>query len=222
MSEFVNQYKENAGEARRSYYLEKLEFDTLEPKGKKDLYKMLYRYLEGMQWVLFYYYRGAPHWRWYYPYHYAPLISDLGSNIVSDFLDGQTTITEFKPDTHCNPNPKPYTPFQQLLCIFPIKSIESFMPKEYAELARGPLADFFPDSFDIDLNGKTLPWEAVILIPFADEELFIAEELKKVEAGMRYTTQEQQRNTTSFIFPSYHFDKEVPNGNRKVLMSRLT
>jgi 5'-3' exonuclease len=35
------------------------------------------------------------------------------------------------------------------------------------------LKEFFPDDFDIDLNGRTLPWEAAILIPFADEKLFI-------------------------------------------------
>ena len=72
---------------------------------------MLFRYLEGMQWVLYYYYKGAQHWRWYYPYHYAPMISDLGNNIVRDFLEGQTTIQQFKTDVHCNHNPKPYTPF---------------------------------------------------------------------------------------------------------------
>ena len=49
---------------------------------------MLRKYLEGTQWVLYYYYKGAQHWRWYYPYHYAPIISDLGKNIVQDFLRG--------------------------------------------------------------------------------------------------------------------------------------
>ena len=48
------------------------------------------------------------------------------------------------------------------------------MPGPYLELATGPLKEYFPDDFDIDLNGRTLPWEAAILIPFADEELFLA------------------------------------------------
>jgi hypothetical protein len=39
------------------------------------------------------------------------MISDLGTNIVSDFLNGKNTIDEFKTDEHCNSNPKPYTPF---------------------------------------------------------------------------------------------------------------
>jgi len=88
MSTFVKTYQSDANEAKRVYYNEKLKFDVKEVRGKKDLQKLLYRYIEGMQWVMYYYYKGAQHWRWYYPYHYAPMISDLGSNIVQDFLDG--------------------------------------------------------------------------------------------------------------------------------------
>jgi hypothetical protein len=28
--------------------------------------------------VLAYYYRGLPSWSWYFPFHYAPLATDLG------------------------------------------------------------------------------------------------------------------------------------------------
>jgi 5'-3' exoribonuclease 1 len=176
MLDFVNTYKRDSNEAKRNYYAAKLKFDVAEPKGKRDLHKLLYRYLEGLQWVMFYYYRGSQHWRWYYPYHYAPMISDLGSNIVSDFLGGATTILTFRTDTNCNADPAPYTPFQQLLCILPVTSMAKFLPPQYAELARGPFAKFFPDGFEIDLNGRTLPWEAHILIPFVDEDDFLSAE----------------------------------------------
>ena len=36
------------------------------------------------------------------------------------------------------------------------------------------LRPFFPDDFDIDLNGRTLTYEAACLIPFVDEKQFIA------------------------------------------------
>jgi 5'-3' exonuclease len=97
------------------------------------------------------------------------MLSDLGTNIVRDFLNGETTIKSFKTDVNCNENPAPYTPFQQLLCIMPIKTMKKVLPRPYSELAEGPMNHYFPDSFEIDLNGKTLPWEAVILIPFVDE-----------------------------------------------------
>ena len=59
MTNFVNTYKNDASEAKRTYYLEKLDFDVKEVAGKSDLHKLLFRYLEGLQWVLFYYYKGA-------------------------------------------------------------------------------------------------------------------------------------------------------------------
>lgn len=59
MRDFVNTYKQDANEAKRNYYMQKLKFDVKGSKGRKDLHKMLYRYLEGLQWVYFYYYKGA-------------------------------------------------------------------------------------------------------------------------------------------------------------------
>lgn len=112
MSEFVKTYMDKPKQAKRNYYISKLQFDMEDPAGKKSLKKLLYTYLEGMQWVFLYYYKGAPHWRWYYPYHYAPLISDLGNNIVEEFLNGKNIIDEFKTDSHCSANTRPYTPFQ--------------------------------------------------------------------------------------------------------------
>jgi len=111
MSEFVTTYSEDGKKAKAAYYQKKLKFNVREEKGKQDLHKMLFRYLEGMQWVMFYYYRGAQHWRWYYPYHYAPMISDLGSDIVNTFLGGKTKIEKFATDTHCSEDKSPYTPF---------------------------------------------------------------------------------------------------------------
>ena len=58
----------------------------------------------------------------------------------------------------------------------PTKSI-GLLPPGYATIAKSEeLKSYFPLDFDIDLNGRALPWEAACLIPFVDEKQFIAHE----------------------------------------------
>jgi 5'-3' exonuclease len=57
-----------------------------------------------------------------------------------------------------------------LLSIMPIKSI-SLLPEGYMSVVKNEqLIEYFPLDFDIDLNGRALPWEAACLIPFVDEQ----------------------------------------------------
>jgi 5'-3' exoribonuclease 1 len=42
----------------------------------------------------------------------------------------------------------------------------------YAE--DSPIKDFYPTEFEQDLNGKKAAWEAVVRIPFIDEERLLA------------------------------------------------
>ena len=37
-----------------------------------------------------------------------------------------------------------------------------------------PIKDYYPVEFHTDLNGKEQEWEAVVLIPFIDEERLLA------------------------------------------------
>jgi len=117
-------------------------------------------YLEGMQWVLSYYTRCVPNWKWLYKYHYAPLASVLAKHC-------DTFITPTY--GHSAPN----TPFQQLLCVLPPVSAE-LIPKPLCNLLTdesSPLRKFCPEEFEVDLSGKRREWEGIVILPIVDFEL---------------------------------------------------
>lgn len=58
------------------YYINK--FLVTDPADVQEFVdKIKQSYIEGLQWVFAYYYKGCESWDWYYPYHYAPFASDL-------------------------------------------------------------------------------------------------------------------------------------------------
>lgn len=111
MQKFVKMYSEDPKQAKQFYYSSKVNLDNNTVEGQQALRSMFGKYIEGLQWVLFYYYKGAPHWRWYYPYHYAPMMQDIGHDICKNLLDGQETVKDFAIDHNCPKERRPYTPF---------------------------------------------------------------------------------------------------------------
>ncbi|KAL2133639.1 hypothetical protein VTI74DRAFT_1995 [Chaetomium olivicolor] len=153
-------YKQKFQEWKDKYYFEKFEDWTPENK-EEELRKLTENYVQGLQWVLYYYYRGIASWPWFYAYHYAPMISDVmkGLNANLDFKLGQ-----------------PFKPNEQLMGVLPDRS-KKIVPKVYWELMtdpKSPIIDFYPRDFELDMNGKKMDWEAVIKIPFIDEKRLLA------------------------------------------------
>jgi 5'-3' exoribonuclease 1 len=117
-------------------------------------------YLEGMQWVLSYYTRGVPNWKWNFRHHYAPFASDLAKHVQSFCFPKYTRTI-------------PSTPFQQLLCVLPPKSAD-LIPEPLCRLltdSKSPLKEQCPDHFDVDLRGKRKEWEGVVILPMVDFNL---------------------------------------------------
>lgn len=111
-------------------------------------------YIEGLQWVLDYYTHSPPSWDWYYPHDYAPFASQM-----ADHMDNYRFVVY--PPTH------PPQPFQQLLCVLPPSS-SSLLPSPLGKLltsSKSPLSKYCPKEFRIDLDGKKLQWEGVVLVP---------------------------------------------------------
>lgn len=84
------------------YYCHKLHI----PRDATDVRRCVCKeYVQGLCWVLMYYYQGVQDWGWFYPFHYAPCASDLVN--LRDFQGGQFSLGE------------PLLPFEQLMAVFP-------------------------------------------------------------------------------------------------------
>lgn len=65
-------YEEKFQDWKDKYYRSKFDWGL---ENHENLRKLAENYVQGLQWVLFYYYRGVASWPWFYGYHYSPMIS---------------------------------------------------------------------------------------------------------------------------------------------------
>lgn len=168
-------YKEAFESWKDNYYEEKLHFSYFD---NESLEEMTRNYCEGLQWVLYYYYRGCASWGWFYHYYYSPLVSDVRKGIREKFTFNLGM---------------PFRPFDQLMGVLPERS-KQLVPPALRDLMTddsSPIKDFYPGNFPLDMNGKKQAWEAVALIPFIDEKRL----LDAINSRMpRLTAEEKSRN----------------------------
>ncbi|KAJ3187980.1 hypothetical protein HDU85_006373 [Gaertneriomyces sp. JEL0708] len=175
---------------KKQYYKEKMDISY----GSEDMSRLVYHYVEGLQWIANYYYNGVASWEWFYPYHYAPKITDLVgiANLNFKFEIG-----------------RPFLPFEQLMGVLPAAS-RSHIPEAFRDLMvnpGSPIIDFYPVDFELDMNGKKADWEAIVKIPFIDEKRLISA-LKARENQL--TKEEKLRNTHGNSY-AFTFNKDAPH-----------
>jgi 5'-3' exoribonuclease 1 len=169
-------YQDEFQKWKNTYYKEKFGWDMT---NTEELRKLTENYVQGLQWVLYYYYRGVASWPWFYRYHYSPMISDVHLGLGADlnFKLGQ-----------------PFLPYQQLMGVLPDRS-KKIVPVAYWDLMtdpNSPIIDFYPRDFELDMNGKKMEWEAVVKIPFIDEDRLLPAMATKENL---LTPDERQRNS---------------------------
>ncbi|KAJ3829085.1 exoribonuclease 2 [Lentinula raphanica] len=161
---------------RERYYRQKFGVEPNDAEFKKQITK---HYVEGMAWVLCYYYQGTPSWQWYYPYHFAPFAHDFEE---VDKMDIKFELGQ------------PFKPYEQLMGVFPAAS-RKHIPEPFHFLMTeedSPIIDFYPSTFEIDMNGKRMAWQGVALLPFIDPNRLL-EAMK--EPYTKLTEDEIRRNT---------------------------
>lgn len=140
------------------YYQQKFHKDAADVKFRHEVARA---YAEGLAWVLLYYFQGCPSWDWFYPYHYAPFAADFKEMAELDII--------FE---------KGYTsrPFEQLMSVLPAASRHA-LPEVFHDLMtnkNSEIIDFYPEGFEVDLNGKRMAWQGVALLPFIDMPRLLA------------------------------------------------
>lgn len=121
------------------------------PRKQRGLFQS---YLEGLHWVMRYYFRGPDHasWSWYYPFYHAPMAFDLANY---DKLRNPEISLEIG---------RAFRPFQQLMAVLPSSS-KTLLPECYQGLfgTESPIAHFYPRKFVVDMDGVKVPWGGMTL-----------------------------------------------------------
>jgi 5'-3' exonuclease len=134
----------------------------------EDMWNILAYYAYGLKFVYEYYFQNLASWSWYYPYYFAPLLTDIQYYLGHLIAQGHT-LADFQLD-------KPFEPFKQLLCILPKESAD-LLPENFRKyiltpdsILRNPV-DFYPDQIETVTYGSIRSHEAIYMIPFLDQSV---------------------------------------------------
>ena len=109
-------------QSKRNYYLHHF-YDTFhynpsyEMILEQDKKKLCEEYLRSIVWTVDYYFNTCPSWKWYYQYHFTPLLTDL-----SDYVDTLDDLEIIKKDNI------PHTPEEQLKIVLPLQDDSYLYP----------------------------------------------------------------------------------------------
>ena len=110
--------------------------------------------------------------------------------VLIPFIDEQKLLADLSIQFELG---TPFLPFEQLLAVLPAAS-RQLLPKPFQNLMimeQSEIIEYYPLNFNTDLNGKQQEWEAVVLIPFIDEQKLLADLSIQFELGTPFLPFEQ-------------------------------
>lgn len=163
-------------------------------------------YLSGITWILKYYQEGAPgvNVRWYYPYYYAPLLTDLF-----------TTLESFQPETWTQyPLDNKYSivnPLVQMLYVMPRASVGWMVDKlMYLVIPEAsPLSNVFNVNVAIDVEGKNEDFMGTVIVAFPN-----IEEIENVITFGDFKSTLENLKSDVFLFENQSEQRRHPRGAR--------
>jgi len=155
------------------------------------------QYIDGLLFVLRYYFDSIPSYTWFYPYHYSPFASD-----IADVME-----RHYKEDKNIFIKTTPMMPLQQLFCILPPNS-SSLLPEKLASkmnIDDKDIGEYMSTDLELDSDFKKNDWEYILKIPNIDlnKFLYVFDKLENT-----FTQQEKKRNVRGKIYVYYTEDGE--------------
>ena len=152
----------------------KMSFSSSEP-FQEDIDKMSLYFLQGMAWTFHYYVHGmnANNVAWFYPYHYAPLLTDLRNFMETKGEEIDSLVFEAlryrgSVETHANA-------VEHMLMVLPRRSVVDNKASpglailyDYDSPASKTIADTLPEMVASDWHGAMETYMGAVLCPNPD------------------------------------------------------
>jgi len=138
---------------------------------RKNIDIICHNYIQGLTWILNYYYQGCISWNWHYKYLHAPTTI----NIV-EYLNNKDNRKNIN-----LPKGQPYKPLEQLMFVLPPQS-SHLLPKSYADLMTkdtSEIIEYYPLDYQLDTLYKYFFWQCEPILPNIDDN-FLKKHISKI------------------------------------------
>lgn len=153
--------------------------------SQEEIDEVCHNYIEGLVWILEYYFSKCKSWEWSYKYRHAPLLKDL-----TNYVKRHNNINSIVKISKGQPN----KPFQQLLSVLPYQS-KHLLPNSYQSLMtnlNSNIKQYYPIDYSLDTIFKRYFWQCQPILPIIDNK-----KIRLASNSCKLSNEEKIRNSTN-------------------------